>query len=564
MTTEQNFSSGQLMNFLENFQKTMENKMEDTRKSIETTNQKIDGRLEEIDKEVKNLNIRMDVNEESNQEMNKRMATLEEEMKNSVKLRRRSEELRTKEKELICENEIAVNEKRKQIYLEREKDKEKQELMNKEREEKKKKVDDVTKVILEEPAGTFRSSWARGIQQELEMASKVMSKDRRITSYNDTGMTSDSYLNARSDSIDQLEDKTDNTETPESWEDRWNEDPALSRILKKKTPTIRKPPRTNWFGLDTSSDSEAEDEDWTEVDRSRKRKEKRQRAKKRKTDLKKECAMRAANMFSLGPISCNTVEFFMKKGLNFEDAKVEAFKEFLNYNLNYEEEELVMLKVAETRMSKRGDNFLNVALVDQDDVRELYVRKSASRNDNIILRSYIPPNYFERFMCLTRICKDRRTEDPSLKTQLRFGSKDIELFIKTKGEESGYKKIELNEFTDMTEVPEFDSTIKWKRYTDKPPRRREMIWKDKGQRPSTEGQLTREKTGLTQKKSLTEVGIEDPATRNNETGMIRSNSNTTSSKSKKQRIEAESSTDGEDSRMDSDDSREFSTPAGQK
>ena len=568
MTTEQNFSSGQLMNFLENFQRKMEDKMEDTRKSIETTNQKIDGRLDGIDKEVRNLNQRMDSNEETGQKMNKRMdermAILENEMKNSIRLRRRSEELRVREKELSSESEKAGNENRRDLRQDKEEEKELQKKNDKDREEKRKKVDDVTKTILEEPTGTFRSSWARGIQKELEMASKVISKDLCKDRRNDKGMIRDINVDGKGDTT---EDKNDNVDIPECWEERWNNDPALDKMTKKKTPVIRKPPRTDWFGLNSSSsDSEEEDMDWTEVDRRRKKEEKKRRAKKRKNDLKKECATRAANMFSIGPISVNTVEFFMKKGLNFEEAKVGALKEFLNYNLNYDEDELEQLKVAETRLSKKGDDFLNVALVEQDDVRELYGRKAASRNDNIILRSYIPPNFFERYMCLTKICKDMRTEEPSLKTQLRFGTRDIELYTKTKGEESGFKRIELNEFTDMTRVPEFDPTIKWKRYVDKPPSRKDKNWEDRGQRPSTMGQQSRERYGWKQKEVVNSAGDEDPASRNLETGLIRSNSNTTNSQSKKQRLEAESSSsDGEDSRMDSEgDSSQFSTPAAQK
>ena len=178
------------------------------------------------------------------------------------------------------------------------------------------------------------------------------------------------------------------------------------------------------------------------------------RTARRKQALKQECATRAASMLSLGPVSLDSVEYFKNKGQNFETAKVSAVKEFLQYNLNYSEEELCQLTVAETRLSTKGDDIINVALSDVDEAREVYVRKAESRNDNLIVRSYIPPNFHERFMALNRICAEKRKLEPNLKTQLRFGRKDVEVFTKLKGEDGGYRKVSLEDFTNMDDVPE--------------------------------------------------------------------------------------------------------------
>ena len=62
-------------------------------------------------------------------------------------------------------------------------------------------------------------------------------------------------------------------------------------------------------------------------------------------------------------------------------------------------------------------------------------------------------------------------EDTTLKTQIRFGKKDIEIFVKNKGEGVPFRQIKIKEFTDITKVPCFDHSIKWRRYVDKPPRR---------------------------------------------------------------------------------------------
>ena len=133
------------------------------------------------------------------------------------------------------------------------------------------------------------------------------------------------------------------------------------------------------------------------------------------------------------------------------------------------------MKVAETRISTKGDDILNVALADTADAKELYIRRAESRNDNLTVRCYIPPNFHDRFMSLNRICMEKRKEDPNLRTQLRFGSKDVEIWIKHKNDDKGFRRVDLEDFTDQ-DVPDFNHTIKWKRYPDRLPRRINRVW----------------------------------------------------------------------------------------
>ena len=337
-------------------------------------------------------------------------------------------------------------------------------------------------------------------------------------------------------------------------------------------PKIRKPVIVKeWFGITTSSDdSDIEHKDWSEVDRRKRSNEKKERRKKRKENLKSECATRAAHMCSIGPISIDSVEFFRRKGQNFEVAKVSAFKEFLHYNLNYTEDELLQLKVEETRLSTKGDKILNVALAEEDEIKELFIRKAESRNENIILRNYIPPNFHERFMELNRICADKRKDDPSLKTQLRFGRKDIELYMKIRGEDKGFRRVSLYDFTDMSAVPGFNFDIKWKRYQDKPPRRATNIWADPGQRPSTIRQSDPGKKQLSTSVNTSDVqimdtGSEDPSNRQDSVvnPLIRSNSNTTTSVMKKHKLYSADSSGEEEYLSGSEDkNQKFATPTG--
>ena len=406
------------------------------------------------------------------------------------------------------------------------------------------KLTEITNAILEEPTGVFRSSWAQGIQKELERAAKVADIVKSSAPKNDTAV---------------------NPDTPEDWEERWTGDLRTGDSIwnlddrRKKLPPVRRPVQIkDWFGFASSSDeSEPDNGDWSAVDRKKKAEIKKLKAAKRKEKMKKESATRASHMVSIGPIAMGSVDYFMEDGENFDNAKNAAIKEFLRYNLNYSTQELDELKIAETRMSTRGDDIVNIALEDDMDVRELYIRKAESRNENLIVRSYIPPNYHERFMTLNKICAEKRSNDPSLKTQLRFGKQDIEVFTKTKGEETGYRKVELDDFTDMSAVPEFNFTIKWRKFTDKPPRRTQKNWEDLGQRPST--------IGLYHKTNhVKQTG--DPTTGKTANVLTRANSNTTTSRSKKQkRVNADSSEEYEDSTMlsDTDIPLESGTPSTQ-
>ena len=61
-----------------------------------------------------------------------------------------------------------------------------------------------------------------------------------------------------------------------------------------------------------------------------------------------------------------------------------------------------------------------------------------------------------------------RSENPDLKTQLRFGLKDVEVFTKMKGEGEPYKQVKIKDLTQEA-VPEFNHRIKWRKQTDRLP-----------------------------------------------------------------------------------------------
>ena len=93
-------------------------------------------------------------------------------------------------------------------------------------------------------------------------------------------------------------------------------------------------------------------------------------------------------------------------------------------------------------------------------------------NRKLFLRTFIPPQLFEIFKFLNNVCREMREKDTDLKTQLRFGVKDLEIFTKTRGSEDPYHKIPLEEVTNVESIPVFDHSLKWKKKNEHPPRRK--------------------------------------------------------------------------------------------
>ena len=151
-------------------------------------------------------------------------------------------------------------------------------------------------------------------------------------------------------------------------------------------------------------------------------------------------------------------------------AKVTAVEKFLCEQLSYEEWELRGVGILRTKMAK--NYIVYVAVRENETIHEFYSRKAELRNDDITLRTFIPPQFFVHYSAISEICKDKRMLDPTLKTQICFGLKDIEVLTKKKGEEDSFKCVELKDFLGETQIPKFDAAIKWREHPDKPPRRR--------------------------------------------------------------------------------------------
>ena len=272
---------------------------------------------------------------------------------------------------------------------------------------------------------------------------------------------------------------------PNNWDDREELQGGWEKLVpKKNVPKVRKPPvAPGGFGFDSeTSESDTDTEaDWEEVDTSKKKELKLKERRRKRKELEHATAAKAARMIGIGPIDIRAL-VGLKAGKIYEEAKIQVAREFLKENLEFEDDELDELNFVETRLVMKEENIIYLALEEQEQVRQIHIRKSEVRNDSIIIRDYIPPNFYQRVKHLNSVCTARRAEDKSLKTQLRFGRKDIEIFTKYKGDDGPFKKVRIDDFTDGEAVPLFDHSVKWRKFEDKPPRRGRLEGPACGQR----------------------------------------------------------------------------------
>ena len=501
-------TSKDLMTFLEGFRNSMEEKIQNSKETLE---KKIDKRIDDIDEGMEKLNTKIDKTDAKTDgfivRMNARMSALEKEMAKSQRLKRQSDELR---KNLMIQP--VGTETSKPATSD--------------------KADNTRQEPIIQPS-TFRSSWAQELQDELQNSAELRTQEkttgtgtgRKELNDQPTG-TRIKTQNPRQHPNNFEEDRPEVDrqvyDTPDNWEEL-DEQPLFKVQPTRNYQKIRKPlVITSWFGDETSSDSESSEdsESWSEVDRRRKNLERRRRRRKLKKEKEQKTSTRASSMAGVGPIERSSVMNYMDRGLNFEQAKIAALKKYLKLNLGYNESELESLSIEETKFASKGESILYIALSKPEQIKELHMRRAESKNEKLTVRNYIPPNMFERYMAINRQCTAARAMDATLKTQLRFGRHDVELYIKTKGGKTGYRFEKLENLIDMTQVPTFDHRVKWRKTVDQPPRR--IVHYNK----TTETEI------------IDPLSTDTPATN---PGITRANSNSNNSQAKKQKLGATSS-----------------------
>ena len=260
---------------------------------------------------------------------------------------------------------------------------------------------------------------------------------------------------------------------------------------KVRKPLVRKPPKIlNWFAeepdnLQSSSSEESlvdGEEEWETIERKKRNENRRQVRKLRKKNKMTEIATKMRHTVGVGPIQEASVEFFIDSSKNEAEAEVKAIKEYLNHNLDFNRVELDRLEIVDTRRGAK-DNIIYFAVKDEQQVREIHFRKALCANEHLIIRDYIPPQFYGRFMAVSNRAKEKREKDKSLKTQIRWGTNDIEIYTKERGKEEQFKKTSLREFMGDEILPEFDMSIKWlPRNSNRT--RRKLAFKKPGDLPS--------------------------------------------------------------------------------
>ena len=216
-------------------------------------------------------------------------------------------------------------------------------------------------------------------------------------------------------------------------------DEKLQMKKKKGMTLIRK-----WFSDETSSDSETSDDslEWMEIQISKINKEKKKIMRKMKEKREEQTLRKATHILGIGPIDYKLKNHQNKQHKDTKTATIseaintiEAIIDFLGHHLGYNKEELDNI----VQLANK-DDIVYAAFQNINKIKEIRMRVAESGNTDILLRNFIPPQLFERFKFLNKICKDMRDSNEELKTQLRFSTTDIEILTKIRGSNKPYKK----------------------------------------------------------------------------------------------------------------------------
>ena len=217
---------------------------------------------------------------------------------------------------------------------------------------------------------------------------------------------------------------------------------------------------------------EDSEEDWDGMmDRKKKNKEKKKLRYMKRKQIQLETTRSGSLIVGIHPIKMESIDIFFRDTKNYEEAKILAAREYLESILQFSEDEMNAVRINDTLLSRKGDNVMYIAVDSHNTVAEIHRRIAERSNPQIFARLYIPPQYFDRFCAMSKLCKDIRGANPNIKTQIRFNSTDLEILTKVRGKDEPFKTYKPSE-EELSEIPNFDFTKKWTKKVDRPPRRR--------------------------------------------------------------------------------------------
>ena len=176
-------------------------------------------------------------------------------------------------------------------------------------------------------------------------------------------------------------------------------------------------------------------------------------------------------MIGLGPIRRASINYFNDICADFEEAKRMAIDEYLSEYLQLDEEDRNFFVILETSIVKSDDELIYVTFKDFDSVREIKSRVAEVKNDEIIMRNFIPPQYWSHYKFLSNYCAEKISEDDNIKTMIRFNDTDMEVLFKNKKVDNQYYLVPLKDIeTEVGSIPKFDHSVSWVKRQDRPPK----------------------------------------------------------------------------------------------
>ena len=103
-----------------------------------------------------------------------------------------------------------------------------------------------------------------------------------------------------------------------------------------------------------------------------------------------------------------------------------AFNEFLSQELKMSPEEINDLGINNITRNKRENNIKVYIHLNEEEMSSYIFKKAAIvQNRRVQIRSYIPPQLFQRYVDLSKNLYHGRQIEPTLKTQIRIGQPDL-------------------------------------------------------------------------------------------------------------------------------------------
>ena len=142
------------------------------------------------------------------------------------------------------------------------------------------------------------------------------------------------------------------------------------------------------------------------------------------------------------------------KGIEFEGARNLFVKFYLIKHMKFYESEIRFSDVRFCREPEKGILWLKS---DRGFIRSMHVRAAELQDEKVNLINFTPNGAYERYKGIRTICDKIRSPDPDhIKTQIRPGKSDFEIFIKRmKSRNPRYERHLISEFDPENKLPDF-------------------------------------------------------------------------------------------------------------